>query len=242
MVGIYKITNKINNKSYIGQSINIEARWKQHIYTNSGSWIHMALTKYGVENFSFEILQECNVDELNSLECKYIQEYNTLYPNGYNRASGGNNFTSIETQYKKLSYDAVQQIYNLLQNSDKTQLEIAEIFGVSKDFITDINLGRAHFNANLVYPLRAKHSHICSECGAHISGAGSTGLCTACARKMYRVTDRPTAEVLLHEVATSSFVAVGKKYGVSDNAVRKWCKSYGLPTKSKEIKELYKTI
>lgn len=66
MIGIYKITNKINGKIYIGQSINIERRWKEHIFDNrKNSLIHLAIIKYGKENFSFEVIEECNQKELN---------------------------------------------------------------------------------------------------------------------------------------------------------------------------------
>ena len=58
MIGIYKITNKINNKIYIGQSIDIKERWKQHFYkaynkkeSGYNSAIHQAFRKYGYENF-----------------------------------------------------------------------------------------------------------------------------------------------------------------------------------------------
>ena len=63
MIGIYKFTNKINNKTYIGQSKSIETRYKRHLYdANKGSKtiFHRALIKYGIENFTFEIIEECN--------------------------------------------------------------------------------------------------------------------------------------------------------------------------------------
>jgi len=53
--------------------------------------------------------------------------------------------------------------------------------------------------------------------------------------------DRPSKDDLLNELLSSSFVAVGKKYGVSDNTIRKWCISYGLPSKASEINKIYKT-
>jgi group I intron endonuclease len=61
MTGIYKITNKINGKVYIGQSINIERRWKEHISDKrKNSLIHLAIEKYGEKNFNFEIIEECS--------------------------------------------------------------------------------------------------------------------------------------------------------------------------------------
>lgn len=81
----------------------------------------------------------------------------------------------------------------------------------------------------------------CSECGILISDNNESGLCKTCADKKRRTTERPSKEQLAQEIITSSFLAVGRKYGVSDNAIRKWCKAYGLPTKKDELKTLYKT-
>lgn len=64
-IGIYKITNKVNGKVYIDQSKNIEKRWKQHLGAKDNYLIHRAIRKYGKDNFSFEIVQLCNVEMLN---------------------------------------------------------------------------------------------------------------------------------------------------------------------------------
>lgn len=48
---------------------------------------------------------------------------------------------------------------------------------------------------------------------------------------------RPESVELAQEILESSFCAVGRKYGVSDNAIRKWCISYGMPTKKEELKQ-----
>ena len=51
-----------------------------------------------------------------------------------------------------------------------------------------------------------------------------------------RVVERPSAEELEAKLRTSSFLTVGRLYGVSDNAIRKWCKAYGMSTKSRDYK------
>ena len=124
-----------------------------------------------------------------------------------------------------------------MQNSTITQLEIAEKYNLSKDYITDINLGRNHFNANLQYPLRRRTKHYCVDCGVEV--AKGVTRCSSCQSKNRQKVDRPDVETLIQEIAESSFLAVGKKYGVSDNAVRKWCKSYNIPHTKKEIVALY---
>lgn len=95
MIGIYKITNKINNNAYIGLSINIEKRWKNHIYRSKTKTnkeydkvLYKAFRKYGINNFSFEVLEECKLEELYEKEKKWIKYYDT-YHNGYNCSEGG---------------------------------------------------------------------------------------------------------------------------------------------------------
>ena len=97
MIGIYKYTNKINGHSYIGQSIDIEKRQKTHLqraYCKSeknleyNKTFYCAIRKYGIENFTFEILKICSRDELNKWEKYYIKKYNTFH-NGYNEDEGG---------------------------------------------------------------------------------------------------------------------------------------------------------
>lgn len=51
---------------------------------------------------------------------------------------------------------------------------------------------------------------------------------------------KPTKDILSKQITQLSFVSIGKLYGVSDNAVRKWCKSYDLPYKRKDIKQFIK--
>jgi len=89
---IYKITNKINGKSYVGQTIrSIEARWKRHCEKASGcSAICDAIQKYGKDNFIVEEIGGANnQSELNYQEWLMILKYNTLSPSGYNLKHGG---------------------------------------------------------------------------------------------------------------------------------------------------------
>lgn len=63
---IYRVTNKVTNLSYIGQTrYTVEFRWKQHQHTDDGSHFHNAIKKYGIENFEVEILEECEFSKLN---------------------------------------------------------------------------------------------------------------------------------------------------------------------------------
>ena len=60
---IDKITNKVNNKSYIGQTrYSLEFRWRQHQHKKDNTYFHNAIKKYGVDNFELSILEECDVE------------------------------------------------------------------------------------------------------------------------------------------------------------------------------------
>jgi len=101
--GIYLIRNKINGKCYVGQSIDIEKRFNQHKKLTGSGYIKNAIVKYGIDNFYYSILEECERDLLNERECVWIQELNTIVPNGYNLTSGGGQgtFVSEETRGKQ---------------------------------------------------------------------------------------------------------------------------------------------
>lgn len=106
---IYKITNNVNSKIYIGQTIGkIEARWKRHTWECTKKRNAMAITsaiiKYGEENFIIEKIDDAKtINELNEKEVYYIMLYNTISPNGYNLDIGGKNFKRTEETCKKMS-------------------------------------------------------------------------------------------------------------------------------------------
>lgn len=94
-MGIYKITNSQTNQCYIGQAVDIYKRWNQHckaglgIDTPPGNKLYKAMQEYGLQNFTFEILLECNRDELNEKEKYFISLYQAdTY--GYNSNIGVN--------------------------------------------------------------------------------------------------------------------------------------------------------
>ena len=116
--GIYCIENIVNNKKYIGQSKNINDRWRRHkSELNRGNhdndYLQKSWNKYGESNFSFYILDNCNLSELDEKEKYYIDFYKTLDRNyGYNLKSGGQNNGSIASEYvrQKMS-SSLKQAY-----------------------------------------------------------------------------------------------------------------------------------
>ena len=180
MIGIYKITNQVNNKSYIGQSIHIEKRVKEHFWkaqcqkdVSFNSILHQAIRKYGAENFKWEVLEECSIENIDKLEQNYIKQYNTISPNGYNILVGGQKVRAVPCYC--------------------------------------IICGK---------PLKTKSTY-CIDCG----------------HKSEQRCERPSREELKKLIRNESFVGIGKMFGVSDNAIRKWCVSYNLPKTKKEIKK-----
>lgn len=94
MIGIYKITNKNNGKVYIGQSANVERRISEHKQKRSMT-IDDYINVLGKENFDFEIIEECSLDELDQKEQEYIAKYNSAQE-GYNCQLGGSNNSTGE--------------------------------------------------------------------------------------------------------------------------------------------------
>ena len=111
MAYIYKISNNQNNHLYIGQTrINIEQRWRDHcrvaINPDSPEYnfpLHSAIRKYGKENFTFEIVEECSDEELDEREIYWIQYFNTYFQ-GYNASLGGKG-------HIKYNYDDIVNFY-----------------------------------------------------------------------------------------------------------------------------------
>ncbi len=100
---IYKFTSP-SGRSYIGQTNNFNRRKRQHQLTTGSRAFHNAIKKYGFETFQLEILAEnLTSDEANELEVKYIMEYDTLAPSGYNLTTGGLNQQPSDETKRRLS-------------------------------------------------------------------------------------------------------------------------------------------
>ena len=121
--GIYCIENIITNKKYIGQSVDIDTRWKKHKYelnrdNHKNKYLQSAWNKYGEDKFKFYILDLCSEEELDEKEIYWIEHYNTVDRElGYNLTSGG--------QFKKgsLSDEVKQKLSNSIKKSyDNTNL------------------------------------------------------------------------------------------------------------------------
>ena len=134
---IYKITNKTNNKCYIGQTIKIaEERWKEHQSHAFGTHpndinktLYRAIRKHGIENFTFEVLQD-NIEtfeQLDKAEIYWIDFYNSFIK-GYNETFGGQRYHQI------LPNEGIIQDYYKTRSARKTALN----FGVDHSTVDSI--------------------------------------------------------------------------------------------------------
>lgn len=139
---IYKITNKLNNKVYIGQTIRtIEERWKDHqrlLYNEKSNTrpLYLAMAKYGLNNFIIEELEEVKNNKLLDEREKYWINYYNSYNEGYNATYGGNGSTFYDYN---LIYELWKEgntsksITSLLGCHERTVKRALDSFNVSKD-------------------------------------------------------------------------------------------------------------
>lgn len=238
MIGVYKITNIINGKSYIGQSINIHKRWKREIddsnNINSRCYdypLMRAFRKYGVNNFKFEIIEECEKEELNQKEIYWIDYFNTFF-NGYNQTLGGD--TSLRQPKEK-----VVGVITDLTNTNMSHKDIAIKWDISKEMVQGINTGR-YWKHNVDYPLQKRQNskkYYCKKCGEEITKGSN--LCKKCYEISRRInSSKPDKDILIQDLYDykGNFTKIGQKYKVSSSCVKKWCVKYGIPSKPSDYK------
>lgn len=206
---IYKITNLINGKVYIGQSGNPQQRWKEHCrlgtltYINNKnrhSHLYLAMKKDGIENFNFEIIEELT-EEYNEKEKYWIQYYNSFLDKskGYNLTPGGEEPPILRGEDSRLSIysnEIIEQIQQDLALNIKSYSEISEEYQFPKGYLTKINTGESRYNESLIYPLRVNGNE----------------------RKSKELVEQIIFELLYTEI---SIEALKRKYSIGDKTIRK---------------------
>ena len=171
---IYKITNMINGKIYIGITNNYKKRWNNHksCYNNPNSKeyekpLYRAFRKYGLDNFSFEVIAEgLSLDQANQKEQELIQSLHTLVTeNGYNITKGGDGTKGVsrygaENFNAKLTQEEAQYI---LDNRDKPEYILYEEFAdkITYSAFKNIYLGKTYTNLHTntpIYPFNLEFS------------------------------------------------------------------------------------
>lgn len=157
---LYKITNLINGKVYIGQSVHPDKRWWEHRNKAKKNFdnypIHLAISKYGEENFSFEILEWS--EDYDNREKELIQEYNSISPNGYNVAMGGSSILLKGENHPRntVTNEILYQVIKELKDNNITDRQIAKKYNLTDKIIADINHGYSHKLDDISYPIREK--------------------------------------------------------------------------------------
>lgn len=162
---IYKITNLINQKSYIGQTTDPNRRFKEHqnlggVNEENAKILYRAIKKYGIENFSFEII-EGPIEDYNEKEIYWIAYYNTYIKNenawGYNMTPGGEeppHFKGEEHHYATHTFEDIEKIIYLLKDTNLSIKEIANTFHYHRGSIERINTGKLWNLDDIDYPIR----------------------------------------------------------------------------------------
>lgn len=113
MTGIYKITNKLNGKSYIGKASDLELRKEQHFealqYSNKSWYPEAREESNSIDDFTFEVLQYCEEKELDAIEEYWIKKFDT-YNNGYNKTEDG--------QFKPVNLYKIEILNSFLFNQN----------------------------------------------------------------------------------------------------------------------------
>lgn len=146
---IYKITNKINKKVYIGKTEGEPIqRWHQHLYSAKNAIdfaIYRAMNKYGIENFSFEVIED-NIfeNDINEKEKYYISYYNS-YNNGYNMTLGGDgvsSFSHLDIKNYYLQNPNLEKVAQYFNCSTATVRRVLKEYDIYENY-NNINFAKA---------------------------------------------------------------------------------------------------
>lgn len=163
---------------------------------------------------------------------------------GYNKCIQALEFHHLNPEEKDFSFGA-----NSNRSWIDTRNEIQKCILVCANCHREIHYGlidnsllKSSFNEErakeidqLVNNIKTHKIYYCKNCGVEVWRGNE--YCPTCAAKMRRKVERPTREELKNLIRTKPFTQIAKQYGVSDNTIRKWCKTENLPNKSTEIKQ-----
>lgn len=216
-IGIYVIKNKINNKMYIGQSIHIESRWKEHInhlnsHNHNNKHLNCSWNKYHQNNFDFIIIAKCKTSELDFLERLFIKLYKTTNPKyGYNKTNGGKDINGENNPNYERDCSGKNNSFYGKKHSQK-----------SKKLMRDAKLGKKltkqhkkSISDSLTNRIRSDE-----ECRAISKGQNSTGY--------YRVSKKK---------AKSTKQGYSYSYSWRENGKRRFISSVSLKKLEQKVKE-----
>lgn len=158
---IYKYENKINHKIYIGQTNNPERRYQEHLYGQSyqTSLIEKAIHKYGINNFTFEILEW--TPDYDTREQYWIEYYRSYKPYGYNICEGGGYLPNQQKENHsqcQITEETARNIQADLLDNKLSYNQIVEKYKTTFTIVNNINTGHTWNYYNLSYPLRSERA------------------------------------------------------------------------------------
>lgn len=141
--------------------------------------------------------------------------------------------------FLKYSPDILNNIIFDIKNNILSFKEIADKYNLDLSMIYYLNRGDYHYQETENYPLRqvkdfSKQHYYCIDCGIELKTNAKR--CPNCAHIAQRKITRPNRETLKDMIRSMPFTKIGKEFGVTDNAIRKWCQEMNLPKRAKDIK------
>lgn len=132
----------------------------------------------------------------------------------------------------------LETVHHIDENKDNNSPENLIVFKSHNDHMRFHKTGKIEQEKD--YYISPLYKKVCPECKKEFEAIRQNQkMCSViCAQNHLRTTDRPSRDVLKDDIRNSNFTAIGKKYGVSDNAIRKWCKAYNLPFRVFDIKQI----
>lgn len=164
MAFIYKITNDVNEKVYIGKTLHsVEKRWKEHIKDSKRERtenrpLYRAMNKYGVEHFHIETIEECVEEIAEEREVFWIKEYNSFGKNGYNATIGGDGKSYVHRAlilWFWLGNMTSKSIKKLTGYDGETIRKVLKSYGVTDKELQD--RGKVNLRPVAMYSLDGEH-------------------------------------------------------------------------------------
>ena len=158
---------------------------------------------------------------------------------GYNKCIGALEFHHLDPNEKEFGIAAkgyTRSWEKVKEELDKCVLVCANCHR-ELHYIKEINENQYTILEENIKTENKNKKHYCSKCNKELFEETKTGLCLECYKMTTRKVERPSKEELFELIKTKTFLAIGEKYGVCDNSIRKWCKDYNIPSTKKELND-----
>ncbi len=241
---IYKIVNRINQMTYIGQTIKERAtdRYSQHRYLarhpeqeKGNSYIHSAMRDYGLDNFSFEIIEQVNNNLLNEREKYWIKQYDCIAPKGYNLTEGGarkigfSHSQTIEEKEKRRKSN--KKFYINHPEAIETQRERTKKLWENEEYRKKVTESNRKYYAEHPDKFKGKNNPFY---GKHHTEESKQKIREAASRKKLKIAqlDKDTLEIIkIHNGVKDAEKELGVSHGWISKAAKQDKVAYGYKWK-----------